>query len=58
MSGGLVDPEVTFLAPSAVGTMMLEILENIVKIPVEIISPLIPHEKMKEEEPPAIKPFP
>ena len=58
VSGDLADPAVTFLAPSAVGTRMLEILENIVKIPVEIISPLLPSDKKKDEVPALEKPIP
>jgi len=48
VSGDLANPDVFFLAPSAVGTRLLDILKNIVNLPVEIISPLLP--KGKEEQ--------
>lgn len=51
VSGELSAPEVTFLAPSAIGARMLQILENILKIPVEIISPLLPSEKNNQQQP-------
>ena len=49
VSGDLDNPDVTFLAPSAVGTRLLDLLENILKLPVEIISPILPKEKEKQE---------
>ncbi len=48
VEGDLTNPDVTFLAPSAVGTRILDILENILELPVEIISPILP--KKKEEQ--------
>ncbi|MGE5172970.1 MAG: AsmA-like C-terminal domain-containing protein, partial [Betaproteobacteria bacterium] len=49
VSGDLADPDVTFLAPSAVGTRLLNILENILELPVEIISPILPHKKEEQK---------
>ena len=49
VSGDLSDPDVTFLAPSAVGKRLVKILENILKIPVEIISPILPRQKEKRD---------
>jgi hypothetical protein len=49
VSGDLSDPDVTFLAPSAVGKRLVTILENILKIPVEIISPILPRQKEKRD---------
>ena len=48
VSGDLANPDVTVLAPSAVGKRIIELLKNIVELPVELISPLLP--KQKEEE--------
>lgn len=45
VSGDPANPEVTFLAPSAVGTRLLNLLENILELPVEIISPILPKEQ-------------
>ena len=45
VSGDLADPEVTFLAPSAVGSRLVELMKNILQLPVEIISPVLPREK-------------
>jgi hypothetical protein len=45
VSGELADPEVTFLAPSAVGSRLVELMKNILQLPVEIISPVLPREK-------------
>jgi hypothetical protein len=47
VSGDLADPDVTFLAPSAVGSRILELMKNIVELPVQIISPILPKEKEK-----------
>ena len=47
VSGDLADPEVTFLSPTAVGSRLVELLKNILKIPVEIVSPLLPQEPEK-----------
>jgi hypothetical protein len=45
VSGNLEDPDVTFLAPSAVGTRIIDIIENIGGLPVEFISPALPDKK-------------
>jgi|GEM_PF-3517324 len=50
VSGDLGNPDVVFLSPTAVGTRILNILENIIKLPVEIISPILPKEKGQEDE--------
>ena len=50
VSGDLANPDVVFLSPTAVGTRILTLLENIIKLPVEIISPVLPKEKGQEEE--------
>ena len=42
VTGDISDPKVVFLAPSAVGERIVSILENTVKLPVDLISPLIP----------------
>ncbi len=49
VSGDASNPEVTFLAPSAVGTRFLNLLENILELPVKIISPILPKEPEKQE---------
>jgi hypothetical protein len=46
VSGDLANPDIVFLSPTAVGTRILDIMENIIKLPVDIISPIVP----KEEE--------
>ncbi|HXY55226.1 MAG TPA: AsmA-like C-terminal domain-containing protein [Nitrospirota bacterium] len=45
VSGDLANPNVTFLAPSAVGKRTLDLMKNIVELPVELISPIMPPEK-------------
>ena len=50
VSGDLGNPDVVFLSPTAVGTRILTLLENILKLPVEIISPILPKEKGQEDE--------
>jgi hypothetical protein len=47
VSGDLKDPDVVFLHPQAVGKRLVTIFENILKLPVEIISPILPKEKKK-----------
>lgn len=47
VSGDLADPEVTFLSPTAVGSRLIELLKNVLKLPFEIISPLLPKEPEK-----------
>ncbi len=49
VSGNLNDPDATFLAPSAVGTKIPKILENILGLPVEIISPDHPYKQEKSK---------
>ena len=50
VSGDLTDPNVVFLSPTAVGSRILRLLENIIKLPVDIISPLLPKEKEQEKK--------
>jgi hypothetical protein len=50
VSGDPADPDVVFLSPTAVGTRLLNLLENIIKLPVEIISPILPKEKGQENK--------
>ena len=45
VSGDLTNPDVTFLDPSAVGKRTLDLMKNIVELPVDIISPILPQEK-------------
>jgi hypothetical protein len=47
VSGKLDDPDVVILAPSAVGSRIVELFKNILEIPIEIISPILP-ESYKE----------
>jgi hypothetical protein len=42
VSGKLDDPDVTILAPSAVGSRIVELFKNILELPIEIISPILP----------------
>ncbi|OGW33709.1 MAG: hypothetical protein A2X58_04175 [Nitrospirae bacterium GWC2_56_14] len=46
VSGKLDDPDVVILDPSAVGSRIVELFKNILQLPVEIISPILP-EKYK-----------
>ena len=50
VSGELANPDVVFLSPTAVGTRILDIMENIIKLPVDIISPTLPKEKEQEKK--------
>src|SRR5208337_3465299 len=50
VSGDVSNPDVFALAPSAIGTRLLDILENIVKLPIEIISPFLPRKKEQENK--------
>ena len=49
VTGDPSNPDVTFLAPSAVGTRLLTLLQNILELPVEIISPLLPKEQEQKK---------
>jgi len=49
VSGKLDDPDVTILAPSAVGSRIVTLFRNILELPIEIISPILP-ERYKEEK--------
>ncbi len=42
VSGDMANPNVVFLSPTAVGSRILKLLENIIKLPVDIVSPLMP----------------
>ncbi len=50
VSGDLADPDVVFLSPTAVGSRILRLLENIITLPVEIISPIVPKEQEHEKK--------
>ena len=50
VSGDLTNPDVTFLSPKAVGSRILNIFENIIKLPADIISPLLRKEREKQKE--------
>jgi hypothetical protein len=50
VSGDLSDPDVVFLSPTAVGTRILRLLENIVELPVDIISPILPNGTKQENK--------
>ncbi len=50
VTGVLGNPDVIFLSPTAVGSRILDILENIIKLPVDIISPLLQKEKEQDKE--------
>jgi hypothetical protein len=50
VSGDLKDPDVVFLSPTAVGSRVLRLLENIIKLPVDIISPILPKDKEQKKE--------
>ena len=49
VSGDMTNPDVVFLSPTAVGKRILNILENIIKLPVDIVSPLMPKEKEEKK---------
>ena len=48
VSGDLTNPDVVFLSPTAVGSRIVNLLKNIVTLPVTIISPILPKEKEKK----------
>jgi hypothetical protein len=48
VSGDLTNPDVTVLSPTAVGSRILKLFENIIKAPVELFSPLFSKEKEKK----------
>jgi hypothetical protein len=50
VSGDLSDPDVVFLSPTAVGSRILNLLRNIIKVPVTLISPILPKEKEQEKK--------
>jgi hypothetical protein len=50
VSGDLADPDVVFLSPTAVGSRILRLLENIIKLPVDIIAPILPKDKGQEKK--------
>lgn len=50
VSGDLAKPDVVVLSPTAVGSRILNIFKNILKVPVEIISPLLPKDKEEENK--------
>ena len=50
VSGDLSNPDVVFLSPTAVGSRIVNLLKNIIKLPVTIISPILPTEKEQEKK--------
>jgi AsmA-like C-terminal region len=51
VTGAPSNPDVVFLSPSAVGTRLIELLENIIHLPVYILSPILPkHEKPEQKK--------
>ncbi len=48
VSGDLANPDVVVLSPTAVGSRILKMFENIIKAPVELFSPLFSKEKEKK----------
>jgi hypothetical protein len=50
VSGDLANLDVVFLSPTAVGSRILLLLENIIKLPVYIISPILPKEKWQKKK--------
>jgi hypothetical protein len=47
-TGDIENPDVVALAPSAVGTSILEMLQRMLLLPIEIIQPLIPGMESQE----------
>jgi hypothetical protein len=50
VSGDLSDPDVVFLSPTAVGSRILKLLENIVTLPVTLIEPILPKNNEQEKK--------
>ncbi|HTG01148.1 MAG TPA: AsmA-like C-terminal domain-containing protein [Nitrospirota bacterium] len=50
VSGDLTNPDVVPLSPTAVGSRILKMFENIIKAPVDLVSPLFSTDKDKEKE--------
>jgi hypothetical protein len=50
VSGDLTNPDVVFLSPTAVGSRILKLFENIIKLPVDIVSPILPKGKEQEQK--------
>ncbi len=49
VSGDLTNPDVVVLSPTAVGSRILKMFENIIKAPVELFSPLFSKEKEEKK---------
>ena len=50
VSGDLTNPDVAILSPTAVGSRMLKLLENIVTLPVKLIEPILPTDNEQGQE--------
>jgi hypothetical protein len=50
VSGDLTNPDVAILSPTAVGSRILKLLENIVTLPVKLIEPILPTDNEQEQE--------
>ena len=50
VTGELKDPKVVPLAPSAIGTDLLDLTQRTLKLPFKIIQPVIPGNGKKEDE--------
>jgi hypothetical protein len=50
VSGDLANPDVAVLSPTAVGSRILKLLENIVTLPVKLIEPILPKDKEQEKK--------
>jgi hypothetical protein len=50
VSGDIKNPDVVFLSPTAVGTRIVNLLENIIKAPVKLIAPLLPGNKKADDD--------
>jgi hypothetical protein len=47
VKGDVGNPEISYLSPSAIGSRLLGIAKNIIKLPLKLIKPLMPEEKEK-----------
>lgn len=50
VSGDLANPDVVPLSPTAVGSRILKLFENIIKAPVELVTPFFSKDRVKENE--------
>jgi hypothetical protein len=50
VKGDVGNPEISYFSPSAIGSRLLGIMKNIMKLPLKLIKPLIPEEKEKSSQ--------